>query len=416
MERQMKDYSSLLKQTAQYEDEAVASMFDCEAGRAEYILQITNKSPLRRRYNRLSWVTVAIGVLVLGALSVWFWGMSDPAFSPKPQWIQVAQGDSQVLRFADGTSVRFPENSAGRISQTASHQGEVTLESGRVSLKVTHTDQTDWHVLAGPYSVAVTGTAFEVTWNPQLEKFRVNVFEGSVLVTGPMVENGHTVTKQRSLVADVATTHVEMQKLDDTTVSPRATSLEVVPLKSKTGSSDSEKTSQIDVVTNKRPEKKLAAKPRTIDWLNEATSGNYARIAARIESVGLNQILHGAAPSHYLTLGNAARLARDEIVAERVYTKLRQNYPHSGHASTAALYLGRMAFDQQRKYAKAAKWFDTYLNEQKNGTLHRETMGRLMEAQHKAKMTANAKNTAKQYLEQYADGPHAPRAKMLLGQ
>lgn len=77
----------------------------------------------------------------------------------------------------------------------------------------------------------------------------------------------------------------------------------------------------------------------------------------------------------------------------------------------AALYMGRMAFDQQRDYPAAAKWFNLYLKEQKSGTLHREVLGRLMEAQYKSDMHTNARQTARQYLRSYPDGPHAAKAR-----
>ncbi|MBN2344334.1 MAG: FecR domain-containing protein [Deltaproteobacteria bacterium] len=412
----MKQYETLLRDVARQEDDQVAATFDHEAARAQFIMKLTGDPP--KRTTGLLKFSIIAAAAVLGiaiTATVYFQVFTPTTPGLEPQWVQVGSDDSHTLKFEDGTRVRFNENSTGRVAQLAVHEGEVTLESGRVDLKVTHTDQTDWHVLAGPYRVAVTGTQFEVKWNPQESQLQVDVFEGSVLVTGPMLENGHAVIANRSLTANPTTSNVQLSSMADA----RDTDLQQstkTPQEAALGTDDE----KLNAVPGESKEKvSPATKSRSVvistAWISEAKAGNYSAVSKTIKSHGLQRMLSGASPSTYLLLSNAARQAKDFNTAEQVYEQLRKVYPGSGHAATAALYLGRMAFDQQHQYPAAVKWFNIYLNEQKSGTLHRETLGRLMEAQFKSNMGEAAKQTAKRYLEQYPNGPHSIRAKELSG-
>ena len=59
---------------------------------------------------------------------------------------------------------------------------------------------------------------------------------------------------------------------------------------------------------------------------------------------------------------------------------MRRRFPSSTAAGTAAFTLGRIVFEKQQDYYRAASWFETYLREQPNGPLMGDAFGRLMEA------------------------------------
>lgn len=414
----MKEYEALLKDVAQNEETLAQSSFDHETARAQFIMNLSNNATRRPLLQRQFWLAAAVALgCVLLVTGIYFLGVTQQ-ISSTPQWVQVGHRDTQLLRFDDGTKVRFNENSAGRVTQIATHEGEVTLENGRVDLQVTHTKSTQWHVLAGPYRVAVTGTKFEVKWNPQRSQLEVNVFEGSVLVTGPMIENGHAVVANRSLTANPSTSHVQLSALDmasaDTEVVPSVNNGSAETLAEKETANHARASANTSKKSGRTA--KAASNRQSLSWVKDAQAGRYSSVSRQIKALGLRRMLKDAQPAHYLLLGNAARQASDFATAQKVYLQLRTQFAGSGHAATAALYLGRMAFDKQHQYPKAVKWFTTYLNEQQSGTLHRETLGRLMEAQYKSQMKTDAQRTAQRYLSKYPTGPHSSRAKELSGQ
>ena len=131
---------------------------------------------------------------------------------------------------------------------------------------------------------------------------------------------------------------------------------------------------------------------------------------------GMERTLCESDAAQILLLGDAARLIGRLEMASESYRKLRERFPGTGRAATAAFSLGRMAFDQQGNCEEAILWLEVYLDEQSGATLSREALGRLMEAQIRCSRTESAKQTARRYLDNYTNGPHGQRASELLGE
>ncbi len=419
----MKDYEALLLEVAR-DEEARLSQFDTEAARAAFIMEISQYPSgffgKRRRIRIAVLSAMAAAVILLGVSYFIFSNFSfdtGTISSDAHRWVKVGPDDSEQISLEDGTQVVFLPNSTGRISQNVTHRGEVSLENGRVTLAVPHLRDTNWKVFAGPYKVAVTGTKFEVRWDPQSSDLTVNVFEGSVVVTGPLLETGHAVTSNRSLSANLQQSSVRMTPVDPSLENQQHTDTGTGSKQRSTVRSGRKSGTRgvYSRLSNAAQKNRKMESIDPLEWVTYAKNGQYDKVSEIIQSTGLNRMLKDAPPSAWLILGNAARQSRDFNTARTVYSNLRDRYPNSGHATTAALYLGRMAFDQQHQYAVAAKWFKIYLSEQKGGTLHREVLGRLMETQYKANMYSDAKHTATKYLEQYPEGPQAGRARELSG-
>jgi transmembrane sensor len=116
-----------------------------------------------------------------------------------------------------------------------------------------------------------------------------------------------------------------------------------------------------------------------------------------------------------LTLAEAARYAGRPERAEQSLKALRGRFGGSDDAAMAAYLLGRIAAENRRDHAVAARWFRTYLRERPAGRLNREAEGRLLESL--AFMDRNtAREAARVYLQHYPTGPHADFARNLLGQ
>ncbi|MBN2530202.1 MAG: FecR domain-containing protein [Deltaproteobacteria bacterium] len=434
----MRAYETLLRELAESEERELSKV-DKNAALSLFVEEISRYPDKRRRSRRMMVAIAAGAAAILLALAV---GMqTTDFFAPREipqfgdlaehQWIQVGPSATRDVNLEDGTQIQFMENSSGRVTQQIKHKGEVTLEKGNVTLSVPHRADSDWKVLAGPYKVAVTGTQFEVKWNPQGSDLTVNVFRGSVMVTGPLLEKGQSVTSRRSLSANLHTSSVKMTPLDknytagdltydDVNINNTAEDANLNNTLKRNSHSSTSKHSKRhgakDISNGKGLSNAVEADKSGTSWVEKLDSGDYSSVASEIQRIGLAPLLQDTSPAVWLRLGNAARLAGDYNTARAVYERLRRQFPGSGYATTAALYMGRMAFDQQKQYAQAAKWFNIYLSEQKGGTLHREVLGRLMETQYKAQMRTEAMKTAQRYLEEYPNGPHAARARELLEQ
>jgi hypothetical protein len=77
--------------------------------------------------------------------------------------------------------------------------------------------------------------------------------------------------------------------------------------------------------------------------------------------------------------------------------------------------LGIIAFDTDRDYAAAARWFETYIAEQPVGELRREASARRMEAWKAAGDRERARAAAREYLRDYPDGAQGALARTLAG-
>ena len=65
---------------------------------------------------------------------------------------------------------------------------------------------------------------------------------------------------------------------------------------------------------------------------------------------------------------------------------------------------GRVEMDLNKKPAKAARWFQSYLDDSPGGSLAEEALGRLITALRKAGNEAAASKAAARYLEKYPTG------------
>ena len=111
-----------------------------------------------------------------------------------------------------------------------------------------------------------------------------------------------------------------------------------------------------------------------------ARRGPAARGAARRRAREFRSGLSVATEKELLALADAGRFFGPSQRAVAALTALRQRFPGSPDAGTAAFTLGRIAFENEHDYGKAASWFETYMREQPSGPLMGDAFGRLMEA------------------------------------
>jgi len=276
----------------------------------------------------------------------------------------------------------------------------------------------------GPFTVMVTGTRFRAGWSPETGRFTLDLIEGSVAVSGPIVGESRAVTRGEALRVSVPEGEMALSNVP----APEPIMTAGAPATARaSGSSEAPPVELSSLPSIHRPQTPPSATsvassaPAAIDaapvdsWRSLAKAGKYKDALAQAEKAGLDAILESATADELALLADAARLAGKADTAVRALSAQRRRFKGEAQASGAAFMLGRAAFDDDKDYAAAAKWFATYLEEQPGGTFAREALGRLIEARRLGGDRTGARSAARSYLKAYPDGPHADIARSILG-
>ncbi|HET9956021.1 MAG TPA: tetratricopeptide repeat protein [Polyangiaceae bacterium] len=388
---------------------------------------IARRADTRRVETRrwLGWASAAALVLCSG-LAVMVWTRDERALSfavngqhgRVDTWLG-AKVKPVVLTFSDGTALQLEHASQARVVEVTPHGARIALESGILRAEVVHTEHSTWQLVAGPLMVVVTGTRFEMKWNPSLEEFTILVSEGSVRVSGSVAGAGRAVRAGEKLFVSVREDRLEL------TGSSAKPTLSAVPIPPAPPAPVPEAPIQAQPLSQQaaRPRSELSqhlAKPSIApknavpDWQALLGSGELRAAFANAEQTGFQKVCETASAGELLGLGDAARVSGRPDRASEALLTLRRRFPGDTRSAAAAFALGKVAFDQRHTYAEAASWFATYLREQPRGSLAREASGRYMEALRATGDRVAAGKAARDYLARYPDGAHAELARSLL--
>jgi hypothetical protein len=318
----------------------------------------------------------------------------------------VAAGEKPVaLAFSDGTEVRLERAARARVVGVTSEGARIALESGELRANVVHTGKSAWFLVAGPITVHVTGTSFDMRWDPARERFAIAVSEGSVRVSASNAGTEHAVKAGERLFVSLPDNRYELNGAKEEPLAapgPSAVVAERVEPPAKVSSAPSS-----SVTPQSTP-------PAALDWRALLERGELRAAFASADNAGFQQVCEVASAAQLLALGDAARVSnRTDRVSEALLS-LRRRFPRDTRSAAAAFALGKVAFDQKRSYSEAANWFATSIREQPNGSLAREAAGRYMEARRASGDRSAAEKAAREYLSRYPDGPHAKLARSLL--
>jgi transmembrane sensor len=302
------------------------------------------------------------------------------------------------VHFSDGTSLSMAASTLARVTETNAHGATVVLENGAMSFAVVHRPASHWSIAAGPFTVFVTGTKFDVRWSNVEETLVLDLHEGSVTVMGPSLgPSGRRVFPGESLRVSVPGAHATAAE------QPSTGTIEMGP----------------PAVGRDEPTKNVDIQPGVAShgaWKELALEGRYADALVAAEAEGFENACRRAPTRDLLLLGYTARFAGSTKRAEQALA-LVQTRPTARHeVAMSAFTLGRIEYDDRQNYPEAARWFQSYLREEPSGGLAREAAGRLIEAQRAGGDIAAARESASLYLARYPSGPHASLARSVLGQ
>ncbi|HVW28461.1 MAG TPA: FecR domain-containing protein [Polyangiaceae bacterium] len=347
-----------------------------------------------------------IGGLLLGAAAAVAFllyrhaGTSDVEFSVDGapgrvgDFLPTPNDRSLELRFDEGTVAELAPGTRGRVTAVSPYGADVVIEAGKAKLSVVPRPQNRWLVHAGPFVVHVTGTKFEVAWDPVKDRFVLELYEGKVTLSGCVFGEGSPIAAGERVEAGCALSQYRVSELVDASKTPKA-----VP--------SADPAAAAPAVIPQEPER---AHP---DWLAMARGGRYDEAFRAAETDGIDEICAKTSAPNLLLLGDAARLSGRPGAARAIYLAARDRFPGTRSAASAAFYLGRLDLDGKHT-TSAKKWLLAYLDEAPDGPLAAAALGRLLEIQIAAHDRRSAVALAKQYLDRYPDGPHSAAAEHVL--
>ncbi len=266
----------------------------------------------------------------------------------------------QVVAFSDGSDISLHAHAELEVGSLSTHGSDVALRRGTLRAHIVHRSrETKWRVLAGQFAIHVTGTLFDVAWDPESETVQVTMLEGRTEVESPC-------TLRRALVAG------ETFRATCASQYGRAALAEPSP------------PANVVASVTSPPERE------------------------QVKVIDCTENLPSVDASVLLRLANEARRRGDASRATRCYEKIAARDSSPRESAMAHFQLGVTSASASPDVAR--HHFEHYLRHSPNGPLASEALGRLVELS-----TAQSKESyARLYLAQYPNGPHANLARSAL--
>jgi len=269
----------------------------------------------------------------------------------------------KLVAFSEGTTVGITAHGRAKIVR-AQHEGaDVVVESGTVQANIAHKQSTQWTFRAGPYSVFVTGTKFDLKWDTVAKRMTLSMQEGRVLVSGGAITTPREV--RAGEVLDVSENHDE--RIAPATLRPPVSPVE---------------TEKAEPTPNK---KRLAFAYPTAPKVLEKTLSPAATLFAQADRV---------------------RLQGDERAAVALFEKLATDFPRDRLAGLASFAAGRLWLLQLHDPKAALFGFERARRLGLGSPLDEDCHARIIEALGLLKNFNACATEQARYLASFPKGPH----------
>jgi transmembrane sensor len=401
-EEELAEFGSAVREALTAE---AATSEEIQRARAGFLQHFAARGEVRVGWGRRAsnrWrILLLAGATAAGAVALWSWTNGPVTFqvgaSGTPgQTGDLVRGATEGLvpvRFSEGSSIILHEDTRLRVLATDTRGARMLIEDGTVdaSIASARIGKKHWSFEAGPFQVQVTGTRFTLSYCALDQSFGLAAHEGQVIVSGACLSAPTPVA---------AGSRLDLSCLARRAPATQTASLSALLLP--------EPASADTVVPSGKSGRTF------LTWRELLATGRLKDAVRAAERADFERVCQAASAKDLLALADAARLFARTARAVTALRVLRQRFPSSAEASTAAFALGRISFEQKRAYPEAVDWFATYLREQPSGPLHGDCVGRLMEARLRAGDQAGAHSDAEQYLRRFPEGPYASEARGIL--
>lgn len=326
-----------------------------------------------------------------------------------------ASDAAALLRFSDHSELGVSPGTRVRVSHLEVHGARVMLEGGMLHARIRPEPHAGWTLDAGPYSVHVTGTEFDLGWRVEDQTLDLRLRKGSVVVDGPLADGGVRVSAGQHFIANgKAGTLSLVDELNGHAPPGEAPASESTPLPSEGATPPVAAVPDAPIVSRTRdPVAAGRGHAEAPAWATRVAHGDFDGVLADAEHHGIDRALSESTVVNLAALADAARYARRPDLARRALMAERTRYPGSMQALDAAFFLGGLA-EGQNSDAASLEWYDVYLGENANGPYASQALGRKMVLVHRANGPGSARPIATEYLARFPDGPYASAASKLL--
>jgi hypothetical protein len=354
-----------------------------------------------------------------------------------------------VVVFSEGSQIGLEGAARARVASMTAEGGRVVLEDGDAGVEIVHRPHAQWTVEAGPYSIRVTGTAFDVRWSSSDYRLSCRMKRGSVVITGPLVPAGVTLTAGMQLRASPRAGQLT---IDDGETAAGAAGGTVAaaagpapsaggdpaPGDDAPGSAEQgprrRGTHAVGSIVHREALRRAGPAPderrrgsseriSTSTWSQRIAQGDFQTVLAEAEAEGLDHVLDVAPAGDLSALADAARYTHHATTARRALVALRERLPGSRESRDTAFFLGGLAEGESTSgdrgdvaagAAVAIDWYDRYLRECPTGRFVNEALGRKMVLTNKLRGSSAAQPLAAEYMRRFPGGPYATAARKLL--
>ena len=339
------------------------------------LVQAVRQRAVRRSRHRMLAASAAVGLLVIGTwvaprlgksrcLTYRIDGASELGVAGA--YLNAPMGNPIGLHFSEGSQVVFEPKARGRVAQMTNTGATMILDEGRARANIVHRDKTDWRVYAGPYVVSVTGTSFDVGYEVSTQTFELDMYSGTVRVTGPGLLKPVEVSNTQHIVLSPSIgQRAEVPGSARLRDPNSAESSETDQSHAAAQSGGTRETSSAEVSGASAPtvnqDQHVKATGQRSSWRVLSARGQHRQIIELAEKQGIGAVTVSATAPDLLALGNAARFSGRFELATKAYRALRERFAGSAEASTSAFFLGSLS--ESLSPAEAIGWYDRYVAE-----------------------------------------------------
>ncbi len=323
-------------------------------------------------------------------------------------YVQASEERPVRLVFTDKTVIAADAGTRLRVdNRTGQHGAHVVLERGRLDAQVAHTGRSDWHFVAGPFTVRVTGTHFTLQWDASSERLQLELLEGSVTIQGYAGTGSVDVRGGQRFLGDARNRTMAVSELSAPDEALAPDPLPAAPSTETLAPAPAAELPTRSPVPSTAP----GSLPHPT-WSELITKGDFHRVVEEANARGTHRCLESCGAADLSALADAARYVGQASLAEQALMALRTRHGQT-HGVRAAFLLGRL-HEGRGDFAKARSWYETTLRDGGVSSFSPEALAGKMRATAVLEGRVAARPVAQEYLRLYPSGVHAARAHQIL--
>lgn len=335
--------------------------------------------------------------------------------APIGQYVAPTTQEPLALKFSEGSVVELKPGARARVARTTVHGATVLLETGGAKVDVIHRPATDWTILAGPYTVHVTGTAFQLDYESSAQRFELSMKSGVVNVEGPGLAHPVQVKGEEHFIHYVGEPRFEHRNAVSAE-SPKHEPEAVVQPSSSTLNVADAVQAELDrlnkhAFSSREKTNKASGAESRVGWAAEVARGEYASVFRKANEKGWGQVLAQANQADLVAVANAARFMGRATASREALEAIRHRFKGTYAAQSATYLMGRLAEPSSPK--EAIGWYLQYEREAPGGALLAEAAGRRLLMVQTVGDRSGAERLAHEYVARFPDGPYAGVARKI---